>query len=445
VREHVICPFSKPEYADNLAGAIRRQTRGGSAFVVVENGPAVGAFPAMGGVTVLRSEAHQSAAKNAGLDWVRRGGGGRWSVFDCDDYYGPGYLEDQMAALDRGADMAGKAYGSLMYVRFEEGLYLDGLGRSPGGGAFLNGGSMSCSTADVPDFPMIPVGEDGEWHRMMAGRGAKAANTGARHYCYNRVGGGHTWDPGPKPMAAQKRRMQFLGDLPLSTCDLPPRTVVPGRQGQSVARVVMLHTPDYLPAAVSVPDMASYCRMWGYELEVHSEIMRPDWPAAWNKIPAVDEAMKSVPEGEWVLWMDCDMVMERLEVPLELMARPEKDLMVSVDQNGICTGFFLIRNVPLMRGLMSDLMQDMRPEWPWEQDAAKDLLAARPDYAERVGHIPESLVQNPVSRPSAHAVVMHYWGNRFADRSALAATMARDVALRDRGVSKVRRPWMSRA
>lgn len=445
MKEYVICPFSKPEHAQNLLGAIRRQRRHGSVFLVVENGPAVGAFPAAEGVVTLRSGAHQSSAKNAGLDWVRRNGGGRWSVFDCDDYYGPGYLDDQMAALDGGATMAGKAYGSLMYVRFEEGLYLDGIRGSSDSGTFLNGGSMSCATSDVPDFPVIPVGEDGEWHKTMIRRGAKTVNTGARHYCYSRVGTGHTWDPGPRPMAAQKRRMHFLGDLPPSTCDLPPRVVAAGADGQSVSRVVMLHTPDYSPAAVAVPDMAAYCRMWGYELEVHSEMLRPDWPAAWNKIPAVARAMASVPEGDWVLWMDCDMVMTRLGVPLEFMARPGKDFMVSVDRNGICTGFFLVRNVPLMREFMSDLMGDMRPDWPWEQDAAKELIASRQDYSERVGHIPESLVQNPVSVPSTHAAVMHYWGNRYADRSALAQTMARDIAVRDRGGGRVRRPWMSRA
>jgi hypothetical protein len=444
VSEYIICPFSKPEYAQNLIDGIRRQRRQGSRVVVVENGPAVGSFPRMEGAVILRSDAHQSAAKNVGLDWVRMGGGGRWSVFDCDDYYGPGYLDDQMTALDGGADTAGKAYGSLMYIRFEEGIYLDGMKRTSDAAKFLNGGATSCATADVPDFPMTKVGEDGEWHKLMVKRGAKTVNTGAQHYCYNRVGSGHTWDPGAKSMEMQKKRMVFLGDLNLSSCDLPPRAVVENG-GQSVGKVVMLHTADYTPAEVAVPDTRAYCKLWGYDLRVYSEMIRPDWPAAWNKIPAVVEAMASVGEGEWVLWMDCDMLMVKIEIPLEVMLRPEKDFMVSVDQNGICTGYFFIRNVPLMREFMSDLMKDMRPDWPWEQDAAKELIAARPDYAARVGHIPESVVQNPLSRDSVHAMVMHYWGNSFSDRRKLPDTMRKEIRLRDEVGGRHRRPWMKRA
>ena len=63
----------------------------------------------------------------------------------------------------------------------------------------------------------------------------------------------------------------------------------------------------------------------------------------------------------------------------------------------------------------------------------KDLLASRPDYAERVGHIPEDLVQNPASSRNAGAMVMHYWGNGYANRGILLKKMQRDIYLRDSG------------
>lgn len=440
---YVICPYSKPEHAGNLLSSIGRQRHRDFVPVIVENGPGTGTIEAPPGGVLLRSDAHQSAAKNAGLAWVRSQGGGQWSVFDCDDYYAPGYLEDQISAL-ASADVAGKSFGSVMYVRFDDGLYLDGVrGRFLEFGTFFNGGATSCATSDVPDYPMTKVGEDGEWHKLMVALGVRSLNTGARHYCYDRTGTGHTWNTDERLTDMLRKRMLHIGDVPLSSVSELPRKIV-SSPGMSIARVVMLSTPDYAPAEVAVPDMRAYCRIWGYELDHYDAPIREDWPASWNKLLAVVDAMSKVGEGEWILWMDCDMLMTRLEAPLETVLRDDKDYMVSVDGNGICTGFFAVRNVPIMRAFMQDLMKDFRPDWPWDQDATKDLLAARPDYAARAGHIPESLVQNPMSHPSKHAMVMHYWGNS-KDKTKLLDRMRQDIRYRETGGSRYRRPWMRRS
>ena len=439
---YVICPFSKPQFAAKLRANLDRQTFQGFTPVVVENGPAVGSYEEDGRTVILRSDAHQSHAKNAALAWIRERGGGTWSVFDCDDYYAPGYLEDQMRALEGGAELAGKAFGSLMYIRFDDGLYLDGMKATPSYSRFLNGGAMSCRTAEVMDFPVVPIGEDGEWHREMREAGMRSVNTGARHYCYNREGDGHTWSL-PKPAEeGYKRRMLSLGDLPESACEAPPRLMM--GSAEKVSRVVMLHTPDYLLASVAVPDMRDYCRLWGYDLDHYGDLIEPSWPASWNKIPALLAAMDKVDEGDWVLWMDCDMAMTRIELPLERLTRADKDVMFSVDGNGICLGYFLIRNVPMMRKFLMDLTSEFYPEWPWDQNSAKRRISRDPELAARVGHISESMVQNPVSRPSRHSMVMHYWGNSKADKAALLERMKKDIASRDSMVRRGGRPWMRR-
>src|SRR6185369_14507592 len=114
---YVICPFSKPEYRNNLVESLNRQTFRDFIPVIVENGSAIGSTPWIDKAVVLRSEAHQSKAKNAGLHWVREHGGGSWSVFDCDDYYGPDFLKSQLEGLE-GADIAGKSFGNMMYVSY---------------------------------------------------------------------------------------------------------------------------------------------------------------------------------------------------------------------------------------------------------------------------------------------------------------------------------------
>ncbi len=442
MNNYVICPFSKPGFAEKLRANLARQTFQGFTPIVVENGPAVGSYGEDGRTVILRSDAHQSLAKNAALAWIRERGGGTWSVFDCDDYYAAGYLEDQMKALEGEAELAGKAFGSLMYIRFDDGLYLDGMKGSPSYSKFLNGGAMSCRTADVQDFPVVPIGEDGEWHREMREAGMKSVNTGARFYCYNREGTDHTWGLEKGAEEGYKRRMAALGDLPESSCERPPRSML-DTDGQSVSRVVMLHTPDYAPASVAVPDMREYCRLWGYDLDHYGDLVEPKWPASWNKIPTLLSAMDGSKEGDWVLWMDCDMLMTRVELPLERLTRADKDFMFSVDGNGICLGFFFIRNVPMARKFLNDLFQEWCPHWPWEQNSAKSLIYRDQELAARVGHISESMVQNPVSRPSRHSMVKHYWGNS-KDRAALVERMKKDVAGRESMVRRGGRPWMRR-
>jgi len=431
----VICPYSKPEYRDNLVESLTRQSFRDFTAIVVENGPAVGTFPQLPGTVVLQSEAHQSHAKNLALRWIRdHHGDGAWSCFDCDDYYGQDYLKSQIEALVHG-DVVGKSFGNMMYISYEDGLYLHCMGALDRNKS-LTGGAMTCRTARVPDFPIVPVGEDGHWSwEMQTKHKARVYPTGPRHYCYNRGGTGHTWDLGTGETGI-KASMLFLGPLPLETVNSAPRLAL--AQDQNVARVVMLYTPDYAPALISVPDIRTYCGIWEYPLTVYEDKIVPEWPAAWGKIVATRKALDEVPEGVWVMWMDADMLFRRYNQTLESMLRPGKDFMISVDHKGICTGLYLIRNTPLMKQFFDDLLKDVRMEWPWEQDAMKDLLAARPDYQERVGLISESIVANPATGRAPGALVMHYWANGYLNKDQLLQAMHRDIYYRDTGRSRGR-------
>lgn len=431
---YVICPYSKPEYRDNLVAALNRQTYRDFTPVIVENGPAVGTFPQLEGAVVLQSGAHQSLAKNVALQWIRDQGDASWSCFDCDDYYGKDYLTSQLKALE-GADLVGKSFGNMMYVSYEDGLYINCPGTLEQGKS-LTGGAMTCRTAVVPDFPIVPVGEDGHWSwEMISLRQAKLVHTGPRHYCYNRGGTGHTWDLGSAEERI-KKGMRFLGVLPLQTVEQSPRIAM--GVTEQVVNVVMLYTPDYTPAQVSVPDVQRYCDIWDYPLTVYTDRVVPEWPAAWGKIVASLKALKEAPEGAWVMWMDADMLFRRNDRTLESLIEPGKDFMISTDANGICTGLFLIRNTPLMQAFFEDLLKDVRQEWPWEQNAMKDLLASRPDYQERVGLISPRVVANPSSGRCPTAFVMHYWGNGYPNRDSLMRQMKKDIYLRNTGRNRGR-------
>lgn len=431
---YVICPYSKPEYRDNLVGALNRQTFREFTPIIVENGPAVGTFPNLEGAVVLQSGAHQSLAKNLAMKWVREHGDASWSVFDCDDYYGPLYLQTQVDGLLR-HDIAGKSFGNMMYLKYDDGVYLSCAGISSAKNS-LTGGAISCKTAHVPDYPLINVGEDGYWFWQMTQNQTTVCNTGPRHYCYNRAGEGHTWNIDKPSEATMKRNMVFLGDIPVEIADTPPRFALGGQE--RVHQVVMLYTPDYTPAQVSVPDVQHYCGIWDYGFRAYGDKIEPSWPAAWGKIVASLRALEQAPENEWIMWIDADMLLRRHNNTLESLIDPSKDFMISVDHNGICTGLFLIRNTPLMREFFTELLTDVRMDWPWEQDAMKDLLVRRPDIAARVGHIPEAVVQNPSAPRASKAFVMHYWGNAYPNRQALTTKMQRDIWYRDTGRNRGR-------
>src|SRR6185369_10875662 len=177
--------------------------------------------------------------------------------------------------------------------------------------------------------------------------------------------------------------------------------------------------------------------IWEYPFTVYPDRINQELPASWNKVLACLQALEEVPDRAWVLWMDADMVLRRHNQPMESLIDSEKDFMISRDSQGICMGFFMIRNTPLMKVLFADLLKDVRMDWPWEQDALKELLAT-PDYAKRVGYIPETSAANPASGRAPGALVMHYFGNHFATGEKLRHQMQRDIWCRDMGRSRGR-------
>ncbi len=174
----VIAPHARPEFAANLRANFERQLPG-HRLVVVENGPAVGTWEPSWGVTVLRSEAHQADAMNAGLAWLRENGNGPWARFDDDDFYSSSYLFDveQRLAERPDAEVVGKRWG---YVMHDEGLFEF----DPDADVFT-GGTLAARSADVLPFARRED-DDVDWCRRMRERGAGFAEGLAPGYCYDR-------------------------------------------------------------------------------------------------------------------------------------------------------------------------------------------------------------------------------------------------------------------
>jgi hypothetical protein len=181
--------------------------------------------------------------------------------------------------------------------------------------------------------------------------------------------------------------------------------------------VVMSHTRDYSPGEISVPLISSYCSRWGYILEQFDDSTATDCIPAWNKIVALERLMPKIEKGQWLTWIDADLLILRPEIPLERFIIPKRELIFSRDHNGVCSGFFLIKNSPLMRRFLAKLWQEYTSEWPWEQLAIKKVLANSRRFQRTVGEIPESLVQNPSSAFNEGAFAMHFWAATFGTKA----------------------------
>jgi hypothetical protein len=221
----VIAPHARPAFAQNLLDAYRRQREHVECrLVVVENGAALGQFPATPrgeAVTILQSAPHQADAMNVALSWLRKNGGGAWARFDDDDYYGPGYLRDVEATLLRtGADVVGKPWS---FVMFDDGLWRFSLSRNEqwADGFDFTGGTLAACSADVIDFARR-LDDDLQFCRDMRERGAKLWSGSRWHYCYDRRTREERRVWPARPVAARKAfggTSEYYGLVPIEAVD----------------------------------------------------------------------------------------------------------------------------------------------------------------------------------------------------------------------------------
>jgi hypothetical protein len=189
MRITVIVPTHRgPAELLSIARAFALQRHADKRLVVVENGAAIGICKRHGihADAVLASEHSKSHALNTGLTWLRAHGGGAWTGWDDDDYYGPGYLQEVAERLP-GCDVLGKR---SIYVRRNDGrLWLARRSGWPLGHSFS-------AWSDCHDFEQVPRwGEDDSFLRRMLRDGARLGEASPEHFVWQRCGdlSAHIW------------------------------------------------------------------------------------------------------------------------------------------------------------------------------------------------------------------------------------------------------------
>jgi hypothetical protein len=179
----VIVPFFRPHYKDNVLSNIRTQTILDKKILIVENGDAIGTFNKSSEYTILSSDKHCAYAKNTALDFIKRNGGGFWTTFDDDDYYGPTYLEE----LDKAKNKANVIGKENFFINFGNELYsISGFPENNlTQNAHIYGSTISAWAEESVYFEPI-MDDDFGFINNMKQKGATVYSTTKYNYCFNR-------------------------------------------------------------------------------------------------------------------------------------------------------------------------------------------------------------------------------------------------------------------
>lgn len=169
----IVVPFTRPDFAQNLSDNIERQTRS-VRVCVVEVGSATQCACAALGIpadVVIRAPdgTHAGPARNMGVRYLQmKEPHAPVLFFDDDDYYGPAYVSDALAAL-QAQPSASFTFQAVAWVRDESDMLWhtdsprDTLEPLPVAGATIAVGRVS----DCLPFPDTLLNEDASWGGSM--------------------------------------------------------------------------------------------------------------------------------------------------------------------------------------------------------------------------------------------------------------------------------------
>lgn len=208
----VVVPFAREANLPLVVANFERQVFTDMKLVIVENGPAVGAC-ARAGIKpdiLLTSDAHQSDAKNTALAEIRRRGGGFWTTFDDDDWYGR-YHVQEIANHAHRANVVGRGEH---FVRLSDGLYLFRREYANRYANSVAGPTISAWTEDTIEFRRFTPGDTPDWCERMRAAGASFWNCDYRHFVYSRHSGKHAWSASDVEVRCAYGDALFFGDVP---------------------------------------------------------------------------------------------------------------------------------------------------------------------------------------------------------------------------------------
>jgi len=185
---YIVVPTCRPRFVQNVLDNFNRQRFSERKLVVVENGPAVGAYARFADVIISCAQ-NVGVAREMGVAAVRERGG--YVVFmDDDDYYGPDYITEVVEYARRGQVTAKANYfvndtvsGQLRLFKWaEEDSWVE----------LVHGATLSFWADEAAEFlPVRRWGEDLDWLSRMKKAGKSVYSTSRYNYMCVRYSAGH--------------------------------------------------------------------------------------------------------------------------------------------------------------------------------------------------------------------------------------------------------------
>jgi cellulose synthase/poly-beta-1,6-N-acetylglucosamine synthase-like glycosyltransferase len=191
---YVVVPLSRPQNIQNVLNNFNNQIYSDKKLVIVENGNAIGTCNKLNikPDILLKSDKHQSIAKNTALNYLKQiAFNDYWVNMDDDDWYGPDYLNEIYENISHG-DVIGKHYH---YVEFDSGFYLFNENNHNKLTTKLHGATLCSNIFKAVEFPIVIQGEDHIWCEIMKNKGYLLYATSSKNYIYNRknIETNHAW------------------------------------------------------------------------------------------------------------------------------------------------------------------------------------------------------------------------------------------------------------
>ncbi|MEL6533790.1 MAG: hypothetical protein AAFQ98_00190 [Bacteroidota bacterium] len=184
-----------------------------------------------------------------------------------------------------------------------------------------------------------------------------------------------------------------------------------------------------------------YCDLHGYTFIVGKQV-DDGCHACWQKIPALLEVLEEYP---WVCWVDSDVLIGNMSIPLTEFIDPRYDLISQCPETFLrplgwtkeqCygqmllnTGVFLIKNSAWSRDVLTQAYakrQRVLADEPWdglgEQEAMLEVIRDQQQGLARIGYHPHLQAHPKYGTPGDFG--LHFYGNfaahRIPNRESLA-------------------------
>lgn len=177
--------------------------------------------------------------------------------------------------------------------------------------------------------------------------------------------------------------------------------------------------------------LAKYCELnnYTYMCKKFNEKLDP-----WYKIEYLINLLKTK-TCDYLCWFDIDMYIIDLKYRLEdLITDINKNIYVSTDNSGICSGFILIRNtehsIKLLETLLFLTYQNFNSSLPYtdkiggfpindekvEQNPLKVLCFYFQKVENMIGYIKQSIIMNPSSSDKDLPFIFHFWSFKWSKK-----------------------------